>query len=108
MHAPVSLTSEKEKRPTQGAHPRTHLLNKGPWGATYLTSGTRQWNVTPPEMTSHFPSTEKVWFPAPMPNQDQDENVGLKKKKKNPILLKLLNKAFRLTSAMLSPQSCRA
>ena len=42
MHAPVSLTSEKEKRPAQGAHPRTHLLNKGPRGATYLTSGTRQ------------------------------------------------------------------
>ena len=30
MHAPVSLTSEKEKRPAQGAHPRTHLLNRGP------------------------------------------------------------------------------
>ena len=42
MHAPVSLTSEKEKRPAQGAHPRTHLLNRGPRGAMYRTSGTRQ------------------------------------------------------------------
>ena len=76
MHAPVSLTSEKEKRPAQGAHPRTHLLNRGPRGAMYRTSGTREWNVIPPEMTSHFPSTEKVRFPAPIPNQDQYENAG--------------------------------